>query len=180
MTVVGGIQSLPSDRAAVEQTARDLILAVAERRTSSGVSVVIEGAPGIGKTFLARRILESVPPGTAKIVRVTGEPGRRNDPFAGARPLLGDMPGTGDVGNAAFDRVDEMCADGPVVLGVEDAHNLDAATLTLIRRLVWASRSLPLAVLVNTRPDPPREPLAMLIGQVTLRLRLSPMGPMMV
>jgi hypothetical protein len=112
MTVIGGIQSLPSDRAAVEQTARDLILAVAGRRTSSGVSVVIEGAPGIGKTFLARRILESVPPGTAKIVRVTGEPGRRNDPFAGARPLLGDMPGTGDVGNAAFDRVDEMAING--------------------------------------------------------------------
>jgi DNA-binding CsgD family transcriptional regulator len=180
MTVGGGIQSLPSDRAAVERIARDLILAVAERRTSSGVSVVIEGAPGIGKTFLARRILDSVPPGTAKVLRVAGEPGRRNDPFAGARPLLGDMPAAGDVGDAAFDRVDELCADGPVVLGVEDAHNLDAATLTLIRRLVWASRSLPLAVLVNTRPDPPREPLAMLIGQATVRLRLSQMGPMMV
>ena len=173
-------RSPPSDRAAVEQTARDLILSVTERRTPPGVSVVVEGAPGIGKTFLARTILDSVPPGAAKILRVAGEPGRHNDPFAGARPLLGDRPGAGDLGEAAFDRVDELCADGPVVLCVEDAHNLDAATLTLIRRLVWASRSLPLALLVTTRPYPYREPLAMLIDQAKARLWLSPMGPMMV
>jgi hypothetical protein len=34
-----------------------------------------------------------------------------------------------------------------------------AATLAMLRRLVWASRSLPPAVLVTTRPDPSREPL---------------------
>ena len=90
------------------------------------------------------------------------------------------MPGGGDPGEAAFDRVDELCSDGPVVLCADDAYNLDAATLTLIRRLVWASRSLPLAVLVNTRPYPSREPLTMLIGQAQVRLRLPPMGPMMV
>ena len=180
MTVGGSIQSLPSDRAAVEQTVRDLILAVPERRMPPGMSVVVEGAPGIGKTFLARRILDSVPPGAAKILRVAGEPGRRNDPFAGAGQLAGDMPGHGDLGEAAFDLVDELCADGPVVLCADDAHNLDAATLTLIRRLVWASRNLPLAVLVNTRPDPSREPLAMLIRQTKARLWLAPMGPMMV
>ena len=67
-----------------------------------------------------------------------------------------------------------------MVLCADDAHHLDAATLTLIRRLVWASRSLPLAVLVTTRPDPSREPLAMLIGQAQVRLWLPPMGPMMV
>ena len=66
------------------------------------------------------------------------------------------------------------------MLCVDDAHNLDAATLTLIRRLVWASRSLPLAVLITTRPDPSREPLMMLIGQAKVRLWLPPMGPMMV
>ena len=117
----------------------------------------------MGKTFLARAILDSIPPGQAKILHVAG-----------------DMPGSGDQGEAAFDRVDKLCADGPVVLCADDAHNLDAATLTLIRRLVWASRSLPLAVLVTTRPYPSREPLTMLIGQAQERLRLPPMGPMMV
>ncbi len=164
----------------MEQTARELVLGVVRQRTPPGISIAVEGVPGIGKTFLARAILESVPPGQAKVLRVAGEPGRRNDPFAGAGPLLGDMPSAGDPGEAAFDRVDEICADGPVVLCVDDAHNLDAATLTLIRRLVWASRSLPLAVLITTRPDPSREPLMMLIGQAKVRLWLPPMGPMMV
>ncbi len=144
------------------------------------MSIVIEGAPGIGKTFLARRILDSVPPGEAKILFVAGEPGRQNDPFAGVGQILGEMPGSGDPGDAAFDRVDELCADGPVVLYVEDAHDLDAASLTLIRRLVWASQSLPLALLVNTRSYPSREPLMMLVRQAKARLWLPPMGPMMV
>ena len=164
----------------MEQTARELVLGVVRQRTPPGISIAVEGAPGIGKTFLARAILESVPPGQAKVLRVAGEQGRRNDPFGGAGPLLADMPSAEDPGEAAFDRVDELCAGGPVVLCVDDAHNLDAATLTLIRRLVWASRSLPLAVLITTRPDPSREPLMMLIGQAKVRLWLPPMGPMMV
>jgi DNA-binding CsgD family transcriptional regulator len=174
-----GQRAVPPDRAAVEQTARELVLGVVRQRTPPGISIAVEGAPGIGKTFLARAILESVPPGQAKVLRVAGEQGRRKDPFAGARPLVGEMPDGADPGEAAFDRVDELCADGPVVLYADDAHHLDAATLTLIRRLVWASRSLPLAVLVTTRPDPAREPLMMLIGQAQVRLWLPPMGPMM-
>jgi DNA-binding CsgD family transcriptional regulator len=177
---VTGNRSHPYDRAAVERTAHELVLEVVRRRTPTGISIVIEGAPGVGKTFLARKILESVAPGAAKVLSVAGEQGRRNDPFAGAGPLLGDIPGTGDPGDAAFDRVDELCADGPVVLCADDAHNLDAATLTLLRRLVWASRNLPLALVVNTRPYPPREPLTMLIRQAQARLWLPPMGPMMV
>jgi DNA-binding CsgD family transcriptional regulator len=164
----------------VERTAHDLVLGVLRQHAPTGISVVIEGAPGIGKTFLARRILDSVPPGGAKVLTVTGEQGRRKDPFAAARPLVSDMPAGADPGEAAFDRVDELCADGPVMLYVDDAHNLDAATLTLIRRLVWASRSLPLAVLVTTRSDPSPEPLMMLIRQAKARLWLPPMGPMMV
>ena len=45
-----------------------------------------------------------------------------------------------------------------MVLAADDAHNLDAATLTLLRRLVWASRSLPLAVLITARPLRPVSP----------------------
>jgi DNA-binding NarL/FixJ family response regulator len=165
----------------VERAARELVLGVVRQRTHTGISIAVEGAPGIGKTFLARAILDSIAPGQAKVLRVAGEQGRRNDPFAAVRPLVGSMSaGNGDPGEAAFDRVDDLCAGGPVVLYVDDAHNLDAATLTLIRQLVWASRSLPLAVLVTTRPDPSRKPLTMLIGQAKVRLWLPPMGPMMV
>ncbi len=164
----------------MERTALELVLGVVKQHTPTGVSIVLEGAPGIGKTFLARKILDSVAPGDAKVLHVAGEHGRRNDPFAVAGQLLADLPTGRDPGEAAFDRVDELCADGPVVLCADDAHNLDAATLTLVRRLVWASRSLPLAVLVTTRPYPAREPVTMLVGQAQIRLRLPPMGPMMV
>jgi DNA-binding CsgD family transcriptional regulator len=207
MTDGSGNRSQPQDRAAVEQAVQDLVLAVVRRRTPGGASVVLEGAAGIGKTFLARQVIEAVPPGTAMILRVAGEPGRRADPFAGLGPLLDGQPGRaaraaapsaapaaapsaapsgsaasdrGDPAAAAFDRVDELCGHGPVVLCAEDAHNLDSATLTVLRRLVWASRSLHLAVLVTTRPDPSREPLAMLISQAQVRLRLPPMSRMTV
>ena len=150
------------------------------RRTPVGVSVVIEGAPGIGKTFLAGEILASVAPSQAKVLRVAGQQGRRNDPFTVASQLLDDLSGDTDPCDAAFDHVDELCADGPVVLCADDAHHLDAASLTLLRRLVWASRTLPLAVLVTTGPGPSRDPLAMLIRQAQVRLWLPPMGRMMV
>ena len=163
----------------------DLVLAVVQRQTPTGVSIVIEGAPGIGKTFLVRDILASVPPGAAKILHVAGEQARRNEPFAAvgqllAGQLVAGLPADRDPGEAAFDHVDELCADGPVVLCVDDAHNLDAASLTLLRRLAWASQNLPLALLVNTRPSPAREPLRSLIRQARLRLSLPPMSRMMV
>jgi len=163
----------------VGRTARELILGMVQGRTPTGVSVVIEGAPGIGKTFLVGEILASVAPGAAKVLRVAGQQGRRNDPFTVASQLLGELTGDTDPADAAFDHVDELCADGPVVLCADDAHHLDAASLTLLRRLVWASRTLPLAVLVTTRPGPSREPLAMLIRQAQVRLWLPPMGAMM-
>ena len=84
-----GDRAAPSDRATVERTAQELILAMIRRRTPVGVSVVIEGAPGIGKTFLAQEILASVAPGQAKVLRVAGQQGRRNDPFAAAGPAPG-------------------------------------------------------------------------------------------
>ena len=182
-------RSVPSDRAAVARTAHDRVLAVVQGRTAAGVSVVIEGAAGIGKTFLVREILASVTPGDAKVLRVAGEQGRRNDPFAVAGQLLPGPPAgqllagpaaDGDPGEAAFDHVDELCADGPVVLWADDAHYLDAASLTLLRRLAWASQSLPLALLISTRPAASREQLTMLIRQAQLRLWLPPMSRMMV
>ncbi|HEY7432148.1 MAG TPA: AAA family ATPase, partial [Streptosporangiaceae bacterium] len=179
MINLAGGRAVTPDRSTVGRTARELILGMVQGRTPTGVSVVIEGAPGIGKTFLAGEILASVAPGTAKVLRVAGQQGRRNDPFTVASQLLGELTGDTDPADAAFDHVDELCAEGPVVLCADDAHHLDAASLTLLRRLVWASRTLPLAVLVTTRPGSSREPLAVLIRQAQVRLWLPPMGRMM-
>jgi DNA-binding CsgD family transcriptional regulator len=176
----GHNQSAPPDRAVVDRIVHGLVLEMVEHRSPTGISIVLEGAPGIGKTFLARKVLGSIRPGTATVISVAGESGRRNDPFAGAAPLLHGLASDGDLADAAFDRVDGLCAAGPVVLCADDAHNLDAPTLALLRRLVWASRDLPLAVLVNTRPYPSREPLTQLIEQAQVRMWLSPMSSLMV
>ena len=80
------------------RTAHDLVIAVVQRRTPAGVSIVIEGAPGIGKTFLARDILDSLAPEAATVVRVAGEQGRRSEPFAIAGQLLDGAPPRGDPG----------------------------------------------------------------------------------
>jgi DNA-binding CsgD family transcriptional regulator len=171
------------DRASVEQTALDLVDAAVLRGTAPGISLVIEGAAGIGKTFLARKIMGSVPSGAAQKICLAAEPGRRHEPFAplkAAGLLLTGHPDPAEAAGAAFDRVDELCAAGPVVLSADDAHFLDAATLSLLRRLVWASRSLPLVVLITTRPAPSRESVVMLIRQAQTRLVLPPMGRMMV
>ena len=89
MISLDGDRAAPSDRATVERTAQELILGMIRRRTPVGVSVVIEGAPGIGKTFLAGEILASVAPSQAKVLRVAGQQGlaqrsiRRRQPAPG-------------------------------------------------------------------------------------------------
>jgi hypothetical protein len=177
VTQAPGDRSSPRDRVTVVRTVSDLVLAVTGRHASTGVSIVIEGPPGIGKTFLVRQLLNAIPPGEATIAHIAGDHRRRNDPFAGLAELLGKVPDGEDPGEAAFARVDELCAAGPVVVYADDAHYLDAASLTLLRRLVWASRSLPLVVLITARPFPAREQLTMLISQAAVRLTANRADP---
>lgn len=50
------------------------------------------------------------------------------------------MPSGDDPADTVLDRVDELCAAGPVVVWVDDAHHADAASLAGLRRMVWAGR----------------------------------------
>ena len=167
-----------TDRHAVSRRVSDLVLGTIEQ-DRAGTNIFLEGPPGIGKSFLIEDLLKSLP-GEVSVLRAKGDQRRRNDPFAAIAHLTGTPPTGRDPSDVAFDRVDELCSAGPVVVWLDDAHHADAGSLTVLRRLVWASRNLPLVVLITARPLPVREQVDMLVRQVQHRLRLPPMDKMSV
>ena len=172
------------DRAAVVELLRSRIgLATADR---VGTSLCVRGPAGIGKSSLIRSLLDDVthpasPPTPTAVttLRAVGDERRRHEPFAVLGQLTGPVPSGDDPADTVLDRVDELCAAGPVVVWVDDAHHADAASLAGLRRMVWAGRSLPLTVVLSTRPTPWPEQLELLVRQVETSVELPPMDPMM-
>ncbi|HEY7815834.1 MAG TPA: AAA family ATPase, partial [Nakamurella sp.] len=176
--IIGG------DRAAVTEMLHSRIAGAVTQR--SGTSVCVIGPAGMGKSHLVRSVLDALAssdassaPGGAAALRAVGDHRRRNEPFAVLAQLTGPVPIGEDPAEVAFDRIDERCAAGPLVAWVDDAHNADAASLAGLRRLVWASRSLPLTVVLSARPFPVPEQLELLLRQVDTTVELPPMDPMM-
>jgi DNA-binding CsgD family transcriptional regulator len=169
-----------SDRAAVTEMLYSRIAdAVADR---SGTSICLIGPAGMGKSHLVRSVLDTLPApevGGATSLRAVGDHRRRNEPFAVLEQLTGPVPIGEDPAEIVFDRIDQRCAAGPLVVWVDDAHHADAASLAGLRRLVWASRSLPLSVVLSARPYPVPEQLELLLRQVGSTVELPPMDRMM-
>lgn len=164
-------------RAAIAEMVTARIAEATAGRT--GTSLCLIGPAGMGKSHLIDGVLAAAA-SNAAVVRAVGDYRRRNEPFAVLTQLSGPAPVGEDPAEVAFDRIDELCAAGPLVVWVDDAHNADAASLAGLRRLVWASRSLPLAVLLSARPHPVPEQLALLLRQITHTVELPPMDRLMV
>ncbi|MBC3840608.1 hypothetical protein GXW82_11080 [Streptacidiphilus sp. 4-A2] len=93
-------------------------------------------------------------------------------PYAFAADLLGtvpDRPLLPDTDRRLLDRLDAMCASGPLVLAADDAHLADAASLAVLDLIAAAARDLPLALLVTRRPLPEREHLTRLLRRSDVR-----------
>jgi len=164
------------DRAAVSELLRSLIAtAIADR---AGTSLCLVGPGGMGKSHLVRTTLDAALDGAAAL-RAVGDHRRRNEPFAVLGQLTGPVAVGEDPAEVTFDRIDERCAAGPLVVWVDDAHHADAASLAGLRRLVWASRSLPLTVVLSARPYPAPDQLELLLRQVQVTVELPPMDRMM-
>lgn len=178
-----------------EETAllRDLVTGVLAGR---GAPVWVEGEAGIGKSeLLTVALADAARRGCQVGWAVADEPGmrfplqvimdcldvspsspdrHRAEPAVGLRtdPAHGGW-GPSDPVPVAVDRllalVDRICADGPLLLVIDDLHWADEASVLMWHRLAAATRQLPLLLVAATRPDPGRRELAQLRRGVEAR-----------
>lgn len=166
-------------RAEIETWLRTVVDGVIAAPLHRGDSVLVEGPPGIGKSHLCRAVVAAARAGGSWVLSARAEERHRRVSFAVIHELVGPSEAA-DPAEIALERVDARCALGPVVCWVDDAHQADAASLRVLRRLVWAARDLPLMMLISARSYPRSEGVELLTGQVRCRVTLPAMDTVMV
>jgi tetratricopeptide (TPR) repeat protein len=165
-----------------------------------GGSVLIEGEPGIGKSALVRSALAQAPEAGCQVFWGAGdelgqalpllpllEALRVRQPSAGARRnaiirlVRGevsvdrgtDLPAV--LGEQLLALVAEQCAQGPVILVIDDLQWADPASVALWGRLARSVRQMPLLLVGMMRPVPQRDDLLALrrAAGVGARLQLT-------
>jgi len=152
-----------------------------------GRAVLVEGDPGIGKSFLMRAVTARAEAKGCRTlwascdelsqafpllplmdtVDASVPPEERVSPPVAtvfqSDPTLGDRV---DLVAAATERmlavIDELCASAPVTLVVDDVQWADPTTMVTLRRLVRMTRRLPLLLVMAARRFPHRRDLAVL------------------
>ncbi|MGF6947049.1 DNA-binding CsgD family transcriptional regulator [Streptomyces auratus] len=107
----------------------------------------------------------------------------RGDGRYGLPGAVGTSAGTVDfaVAEAMLALVDELCAQGPLALLVDDLQWADAASLVVLRRLVGGVQQLPLLIVGTYRPEPEVRDVVRLSQSAGLHertvLELAPLSP---
>jgi type II secretory pathway predicted ATPase ExeA len=160
-------------RAQVTAELRELI----RPRPARGASLIVEGAPGVGKTTLVTSCVADAARSGARIISAAADEFTVRQPFASVAALLeSDRPSGTDPVQTAAERIDELCSQGPVLIWIDDAQYLDSASLSVLIRLWPSTRDLPLTIILSTRPLGRRSGLELLAGQASARLTLPPMN----
>jgi DNA-binding SARP family transcriptional activator len=139
----------------------DRLRALADGR---GGAVWIEGKAGIGKSrLLAASLSDSVTPEMRLLRGAADESSSRFRLRVMTDALQMDPVCTwrdDDPVLAAVEKlsatVDQLCADGPVAIAVDDLHRIDCASLMLWHRLVQITARRPLLLIGTSRPLPRR------------------------
>jgi DNA-binding CsgD family transcriptional regulator len=148
------------------------VAGVLAARRGPGLVATVEGPPGIGKTFLLDRLAGDAVVAGVVVRRAGGDGHGARHGLAIAAQLLGAPPEGSSPGDVVVAQVDAWCQAGPVLLCVDDAHRLDTASIGLLRRLAWAGRDLPLALVIGLRPFPLRSVLDLLRGSALCHVLL--------
>lgn len=151
-------------------------------RAGRGSVALIEGEPGIGKTRLLGEMLAEAGALGFVVLQGAAEEMEQDLPFGPIAEALslrldaGDprrsaiarlMRPNGDaeareggpvsryqVLEAVVDLVEDLSATGPIALGLDDVHWADASTLLVVRHLARRLGSLPVVILMTSRPVP--------------------------
>lgn len=152
--------------------------------SGTGATLVIEGPAGIGKTSLlaharglasetgvrvlharasqlerefamgvVRQWFEPILRGPDREALLAGAAGLAEASLAGAPDMLGLDPS--GVFHGLYWLAANLCERGPLLLMLDDAQWADDASLRVVAFLVGRVSSLPLAVIIGTRPDMP-------------------------
>ncbi len=119
--------------------------------------IVLAGAAGIGKTRLAGEVLHRASARGRATAWVQATRSAGSIPFGAFAHLLPVAFGAGRPQNllrAAGESIAGRAADGSLVLAVDDAHLLDAASAALVRHLTESAAGFVVATVRSNEPTP--------------------------
>lgn len=152
----------------------ELLHRATEKRESGGV--VVAGAPGVGKTRLAREAIAAAGDEGFSTAWAVGTHSAQSIPFGALAHLLpAEIPVRRARSNLLRAIAQAMLATAPpgrLVLGVDDAHLLDDSSAALLHHLALTRQAFAISTVRSTAPMP--DAVASLTkDRLTVRLALS-------
>ncbi|UVJ40727.1 LuxR C-terminal-related transcriptional regulator [Arthrobacter sp. CJ23] len=150
-------------------------------RSGATGAVLLVAEPGLGKSALAEAIAQNLA-GEMIVMRVHGSPSLANVPYGVLAPYLVDLPEDPTSSHVAilrafwaqFERL-RAGRELPLLLLVDDAHELDSATANVIVDLITANWA---KVVASCRPRPglPASLMQLWYDSMAERFDLEPLG----
>ena len=144
--------------------------------------VVLAGAPGVGRTAVARTVVRLAGEHGVDTALVTATRAAASVPLGAVASLLPAAPAqAAEAGQASLlrrtlDSLAERTRGRRLLLVVDDAHLLDDASATLVHHVAAAGTSAVLAT-VRTREPAPDPVVALWKDELCERVELDPLGP---